>query len=228
MFHDKGTATGRGTAGHKVMELQRNSAIRAHVHRLGDGTGSGNLSKDGVARLFDRLRERGTGAYGLSDVSQLEHALQSAMLAEAQGGSSALIIAALLHDIGHLATDADAALADIGIDDRHELAGARMLDRVFGPEVADPVRLHVAAKRYLCAVEPDYFARLSEDSVRSLALQGGPFGVAGQAAFVAEPGHGAAMALRRVDDLATLQDLATPTLNDYRAMADELAAAHVA
>ncbi|MDF1721994.1 MAG: HD domain-containing protein [Minwuia sp.] len=181
------------------------------------------MAMNDVEKLFARLQVRGTGAYGLSDVSQLEHALQCAMLAEAQGGDSTLIIAALLHDIGHLATDTDEALADQGIDDRHELAGARILDRVFGPGVADPVRLHVAAKRYLCAVEPDYFERLSDDSVRSLELQGGLFGAADQSAFVAEPGHRAAIALRRIDDMAKVQGLTTPTLAEYRAMADELA-----
>lgn len=182
------------------------------------------MGANGVERLFNCLRVRGTGAYGLSDVSQIEHALQSAMLAEAQGGATALIIAALFHDIGHLATDADVALADTGIDDRHERTGARILDRVFGPAVANPVRLHVAAKRYLCAVESDYFERLSDDSVRSLTLQGGPFDAAGQAAFLAEPGHRAAITLRRIDDLAKVPDLTTPTLNDYRDMADEVAA----
>ena len=176
-----------------------------------------------VDRLFTRLAERGTGQYGLSDVSQLEHALQSAMLAEANGADDALVIAALFHDIGHLFTDTDQALADRGIDDRHEVAGARTLGLAFGPEVADPVRLHVAAKRYLCTVEPDYFDRLSADSVRSLELQGGTMDTAERAAFEAEPGHQAAISLRRIDDAAKVTGLETPALEDYRRMAEGLA-----
>ncbi len=179
-----------------------------------------------VERLFTRLAERGSGSYGLSDVSQLEHALQSATLAEAQGGDDALVIAALLRDIGHLVTDTDEALAERGIDDRHEVAGARTLDLVFGPSVADPVRLHVAAKRYLCTVEPDYFDLLSADPVRSLELQGGLMDEAERTAFEAEPGHRAAIKLRRIDDAAKVPGMETPVLQDYRDMADGLAAAH--
>ncbi|MDF1735005.1 MAG: HD domain-containing protein [Minwuia sp.] len=182
------------------------------------------MTTGAVDRIFTRLAERGSGSYGLSEVSQLEHALQSAMLAEAQGGNDALIMAALLHDIGHLVSDADEALADKGIDDRHEVAGARTLGLVFGPEVADPVRLHVAAKRYLCTVEPDYFDLLSADSVRSLELQGGAMAPAEQAAFEAEPGHRAAILLRRIDDAAKVPGMETPVLQDYRDMAERLAA----
>ncbi len=185
------------------------------------------MAINAVERLFTRLAERGSGSYGLSEVSQLEHALQSATLAEAQGGDDALVIAALLHDIGHLVTDTDTALADQGIDDRHEVAGARTLGLVFGPGVADPVRLHVAAKRYLCTVEPDYFDLLSADSVRSLELQGGIMDHAEQAAFEAEPGHRAAILLRRVDDAAKVPGMETPVLQDYRDMANSLAAAHL-
>jgi phosphonate degradation associated HDIG domain protein len=178
-----------------------------------------------VDEFFERLERRGHGAYGLSSVSQLEHALQSAALAERRGLSDALVIAALFHDIGHLRTATDEALADRGIDDRHEHAGAAILARVFGPAVSEPVRLHVAAKRYLCTVEADYFDRLSADSVRSLALQGGKMDAAGVAAFEAEPHFAAGVALRRIDEEAKVPGLAVPGLEHYRERATRLGSA---
>src|SRR5581483_1392329 len=107
--------------------------------------------------------------YGLSSVSQLQHALQAALLAEQSGSDAALITAALLHDVGHMVHGLGEDPAADGVDDRHEALGHAYLSRHFGPEVTEPVRLHVAAKRYLCGTEPDYFARLAPDSVRSLA-----------------------------------------------------------
>jgi phosphonate degradation associated HDIG domain protein len=145
---------------------------------------------------------RATRRYGLADINQLQHALQSAALAERQGEDAAMIAAALLHDIGHMIHDQGEDPAAAGIDDRHEIGGADWLAERFGPEVSDPVRLHVAAKRYLVSTEPDYAARLSVDSVRSLALQGGIMDAAAQAAFRAEPHAAAALRLRRIDEAA--------------------------
>lgn len=175
-----------------------------------------------VDELFGRLAARGAGVYGLSAVTQLEHALQSAALAQKQGLGEALTIAALFHDIGHLRTASDESLADRGIDDRHEHAGATILCRLFGPEVSEPVRLHVAAKRYLCTVEPDYFGRLSPDSVRSLGLQGGKLSPAERAAFESEPHFRSGVALRRIDDQAKVPGLAVLGLQHYREMAIRL------
>jgi predicted HD phosphohydrolase len=177
-----------------------------------------------VEGLFDRLGSRGNGAYGLSAVTQLEHGLQSAALAVERNLGDAAAIGALFHDIGHLRTATDEALADRGIDDRHEHSGAAILARVFGPEVSAPVRLHVAAKRYLCTVEEDYYSRLSPDSVRSLELQGGRMSAEEVAAFEAEPHFEAAVALRRIDEEAKVPGLAVPGLEAYRAMAEALAA----
>nr|MBX2826432.1 metal-dependent phosphohydrolase [Gammaproteobacteria bacterium] len=106
-----------------------------------------------IDHLFTRLAERGTGAYGLSDVTQLDHALQSAALAQQQGLSDAMIIAALFHDVGHLVYDQDVHLAEDGIDDKHEESSANALLPLFGEAVSEPVRLHVASKRYLCSTE---------------------------------------------------------------------------
>jgi len=121
------------------------------------------------------------------------HMLQAGALAEAAGAEGALVAAALLHDVGHLRGETD---------DQHGPAGARWLSRWFGEAVTEPVRLHVAAKRYLCAAEPGYFGLLSAESVRTLALQGGPMAPAEQAAFEALPHARAAVAVRRWDDAA--------------------------
>ena len=100
-----------------------------------------------VEGLFDRMTNRGEGVYGLSTVSQVAHGEQSAALAVERGLGDALTVAALFHDIGHLRTATDAALAQRGIDDRHETVGARLLDEVFGPDVREPVRLHGSGSR---------------------------------------------------------------------------------
>src|ERR1700676_4706931 len=120
------------------------------------------------------IEGKGHRLYGLSAINQRAHALQAASLAEQAGCDAALITACLLHDIGHMVHDLGEDPAKDAIDDKHEELGHAWLTRWFGPEVTEPVRLHVAAKRYLCAAEPEYFAKLSSDSLRSLALQGGP------------------------------------------------------
>ena len=122
-----------------------------------------------------------------------EHMLQAGALAEAAGAPGALVAAALLHDVGHLRNEAE---------DRHGEAGARWLSQWFGAAVTEPVRLHVPAKRYLCAVEPGYFGLLSEESVRTLARQGGPMTPAEAAAFEALPHARDAVSVRRWDDEA--------------------------
>ncbi len=154
-------------------------------------------------------------------VSALNHALQCAQLAEDAHADAALVTAALLHDVGHFV-----AIADIGekddIDDVHELRGVAVLVRDFPPAVIEPIRLHVAAKRYLTAVEPTYLGGLSPASVHSLAQQGGPFRGAEIARFEALPFAQDAVRLRRWDDLAKRPDWQTPTLAYYLALADEV------
>ena len=124
-----------------------------------------------IRRLF---AERGDSAYGGEAVSQREHALQAAHFARQSGATAASITAALLHDIGHLLHHLPDDAPDEGVDDLHEQLAGRWLARWFGAEVVEPVRMHVDAKRYLCAVEPDYQQQLSPPSLVSLALQGGP------------------------------------------------------
>jgi len=144
-----------------------------------------------IAELFARW---GDEHYG-EDVSQLEHALQCASLARDSGADDALVVAALLHDIGHLLEMEGSAASN-----RHEVAGVAFLSRFFPESVTDPVALHVEAKRYLCAVEPSYEAALSDASRASLRLQGGAMAVGEAQAIAVRPDFGRAVALRRWDD----------------------------
>ncbi len=164
--------------------------------------------------LLDIFVGRATRRYGLSEINQLQHALQSAALAEADDAPPATVLASLLHDVGHMVHDLGEDPASRGVDDRHEALGAAWLAERFGPEVSEPVRLHVAAKRFLCATEPDYFGRLSPDSVRSLALQGGPMSAEEVAAFRAGSLCAEAVRLRRYDEAAKDPYARTPDF-DY-------------
>lgn len=166
----------------------------------------------------------GMRRYGLQSVSQLEHALQAAALAERQGEAAEMVIASLLHDIGHMVHRMGDAPAERGIDDHHEAIGAKRLARLFGRGVSEPVRLHVAAKRYLCAFEPGYASLLSPESVRSLALQGGTMGGDEREAFEAEPFWREAVRLRRYDEGAKIADLDVPGIEAYSARARSLLA----
>ena len=158
---------------------------------------------------------RGGRRYAGEPVSQLEHALQAAALAEAEAADDALVTAALLHDLGHLIVDDDAPTTLDGIDDLHQYQVVPFLRGLFGDDVLDPIRLHVDAKRYLCAVDPGYLAQLSPDSVRSLRLQGGVFDAAAVARFEAQPQAQRAARLRRWDDQAKSPDIATPSLAHF-------------
>lgn len=159
--------------------------------------------------------EAGAAHYG-EGVSQREHAVQAAWLAEQAGAPAVLIAAALLHDIGHLLHGLPEDIAAHGIDGHHEEVGAAWLERHFLPSAVTAVRLHVAAKRYLVAIEPGYAATLSPASARSLALQGGPMDAQACRAFRALPGAAEAVALRLWDDAAKQVGLATPPLSRWR------------
>ena len=152
--------------------------------------------------LLDIFVGRATKRYGLSAINQLQHALQAAAHAETDGAPPATVLASLLHDVGHMVHTLGEDPAGRGIDDVHEELGAKWLAERFGPEVSEPVRLHVAAKRYLCAVESDYFGKLSPDSVRSLKLQGGVMSLDELKMFRANPHHAEAVRLRRYDEAA--------------------------
>lgn len=171
---------------------------------------------DPIGEIFDVLERRGGADYGGERVTQLEHALQCATLAEEAGADAPLITAALLHDIGHLVHDLGPSPAAHGIDDRHEIRGWHWLTGRFGAAVSEPVRLHVDAKRYLTAIDPYYLAMLSPASVRSLDLQGGPFSAEQAAAFIGQPFAPAAVRLRRRDEGAKHPGRRTPGLAHFR------------
>lgn len=169
-----------------------------------------------VDRIIELFATKGHDAYVGEPVSQLEHALQSAHHAESLGASDALVVAALLHDIGHLMHKLPEDAADHGVDTRHEHLGQAWLARYFGAEVTEPIALHVPAKRYLCATDAQYQSQLSPASVQSLALQGGPLGDDEVRAFEQHPFYREAVTLRRCDDLAKVPNLAVPPLDHYR------------
>ncbi|MDR3632978.1 MAG: HD domain-containing protein [Isosphaeraceae bacterium] len=168
-----------------------------------------------VPEIFRLFAERGDSAYGGEAVSQAEHALQAAHFACQAGAPPALITAALLHDVGHLLHNLPDDAPDRGVDDRHEELGRRWLARWFGADVVEPVRLHVDAKRYLCATEPSYLGQLSEPSLISLRLQGGPMSPAEVEQFRASPHALGAVALRRWDDTAKVPGLVVPGIEEY-------------
>ncbi|GAA0763791.1 HD domain-containing protein [Actinomadura yumaensis] len=174
-----------------------------------------------VSELSDLFARLGRLHYG-EDVTQLEHAVQTAHHAQADGAPPALVAAALLHDVGHMMQKAGEDAADRGIDTRHEQISAGYLARAFGPEVTEPVRLHVAAKRCLAATAPGYVDRLSAASLQSLALQGGPMSPAEVEEFMALPAAEAALRLRRYDELGKAQGVEVAGFEAYRQLLCDL------
>lgn len=158
--------------------------------------------------------KRGADNYG-EGVSQLEHALQCGACAERDGASAALIAATLLHDIGHMLHDLPQDIADKGIDTEHESLGSAWLSQHFGPEVTEPVRLHVAAKRYLATVEKGYYELLSAASIQSLKLQGGLMTPEETRKYEAERFAADAIKLRRWDDEGKIVGAKTPDLGHF-------------
>lgn len=177
-----------------------------------------------VDDLMALLAGAGALRYGDEAVSQLAHALQCAVLAERANAPDSLVAAALLHDIGHLVGKGDEGEAGRGVDRRHEAVAAGYLSRLFPDSVIAPIRLHVAAKQYLCHAEPIYFERLSPASVTSLRVQGGPHDADAAASFIARPYAADAVRLRRWDDEAKDPDARTPELASYRGLLERLAA----
>ncbi|KAF1050784.1 MAG: hypothetical protein GAK43_02682 [Stenotrophomonas maltophilia] len=171
-----------------------------------------------IDEIAERFAAFGEEPYGEA-ISQLQHALQCATLAERGGCADSLIAAALLHDIGHLY---ESPLAPLDLDQRHEETGAQRLREAFGEAVWQPVRLHVAAKRYLCGIDAHYHASLSSASRTSLALQGGPFDDHQVDAFLRAPYAQDAITLRRLDDLGKDPAMRTPELSHFMPLLERL------
>ncbi len=171
-----------------------------------------------VDRVFEVLATGGATAYFGEPVTQLEHSLQAAAIIRRNGSEQTLVAAALLHDLGHMLHHEGEDAADRGLDTQHEELGAAALGGHLPDSVLDPIRMHVAAKRYLCFAEPEYMAGLSPASVESLALQGGPMTAAEAEAFLRWPHARAAVELRRADDAAKVAGLTVPGLDSYRAL----------
>jgi len=178
--------------------------------------------------ILDRLEQlfttRGTELYLGEPVTIAEHMLQCAALAQAQGAADALIAAALLHDIGHFTAREDEGS---GVADwKHEESGAAILEGHFPPVVVASVRLHVAAKRYLCATGTRYFDKLSGASKHSLSLQGGPMSASEAAMFEALPYHREAIRIRLWDDWGKEQGRKTPGFGDFRPLLQRVLPEH--
>ena len=168
--------------------------------------------------IFSIFASRGSAAYFGEPVSMTQHCLQAAHCAQLEQAPASLIVAALLHDIGHLVVDVPDDIADWTSDALHEKVGSDWLATRFGPEVSEPVRLHVPAKRYLCATRPSYLAKLSPASVITLKLQGGVMSAAEVAAFETESFFKDAIRIREWDDRGKVAGSDTPDLASYRAL----------
>jgi phosphonate degradation associated HDIG domain protein len=181
-----------------------------------------------LAEIEDLFTRRGAEAYLGEPVTVAQHMLQCAALAQSEGAAEPLVAAALLHDIGHLTSPLGEYTSTDTFDRRHEEAGAAALAGAFPQEVVEAVRMHVAAKRYLCATDPAYHGRLTPASQHTLSLQGGPMSPAEAEAFRARPHHAAAVQVRLWDDGG--KDAARTTLSfaDFRPLLRRLIETHAA
>lgn len=172
-----------------------------------------------ISRIFEAFQKRGNDKYGDEVVTQLQHAIQCADLAKDANQSPQLIVAALLHDLGHILPDSDLPEnCQTNLDDKHEEVGHQFLMQYFGPSIADPVRMHVAAKRYLCTKDAKYEQILSPTSLKSYYDQGGPMSPEEMADFESEPHFEQALKLRGWDDTAKSADIPMSELEDFRGL----------
>jgi len=179
-----------------------------------------SLSVSAISALY---AAKGGRMYSGEPVTQLEHALQSAWLAERAGAAESLVAASLLHDIGHMVNDRGETPTERGVDDLHQYHALAVLRGLFPEAVLEPIRWHVDAKRYLCRARPEYHDALSPDSKRSLVLQGGVFSTQEAEAFAARPRADDAVQLRLWDDLAKVAGERTPDWAHFEAILERVA-----
>jgi phosphonate degradation associated HDIG domain protein len=177
---------------------------------------------DTPTTLLELLSSQGGDSYFGEPVTVLEHSLEAAFFAREANSTDALVVAALLHDVGHLLHQQGEHIADQGIDTQHEELAHHVLSTHFPASVTEPIRLHVAAKRYLCFADPAYLDALSPSSHQSLVLQGGPMSADEASAFLALPFAPEAIALRRWDDEAKIPSLAVPPAESYLPLIEAL------
>lgn len=180
-----------------------------------------------VAFLGDIFDRRGDEEYLGEPVTMTEHMLQGATIAEQNGQPEEIIVGALLHDIGHFTSEFGTFSMDDTEDRHHEDAGAEVLEQFFPSVITDCVRYHVAAKRYLCATKPEYFNRLSEASVHSLNLQGGPMSAEEAAAFETNPNLPQIIAVRYLDEAGKRADMQTPDFWHFAPMVQRMVDRHM-
>lgn len=184
---------------------------------------SGETIVDFIGSIFDR---RGTEEYLGEPVTMGEHMLQGATLAEQAGQAEEIIVGALLHDIGHFTSEFGTFTMHDTEDRHHEDAGARVLERFFPSVITDCVRYHVAAKRYLCTTNPAYFQKLSEASIHSLNLQGGPMNAEEVAQFEKNPNLRQIIAVRYLDDAGKHPNMPTPDYWHFAPMVQRMVDRH--
>jgi len=172
--------------------------------------------------ILDLFARRGNDEYMGEAVSMAQHMEQTAACAVADGATNDLVIAALLHDIGHFVGDFPIDALESGNDNLHELAGAKFLETCYPASVTEPIRLHVAAKKYLCALDEQYFAQLSAASVQSLQVQGGPMSEAEIETFESSPYHQAAIKLRHYDEEGKVAGVDIKSAQSYQNMLQSL------
>ena len=223
-------------ADHNVPTTDRSRGIADPISRTQVDALDANCAEFGITefRMSDLRQElldifvcRATKRYGLSGVNQLQHALQCAAHAEADDAPPATVLACLLHDVGHMIHTLGENPAGRGVDDVHEQLGADWLAERFGPDVSEPVRLHVAAKRYLCATDPTYFGKLSAASVHTLSLQGGPMQPREIAEFERHPFYREAVRVRLWDEGGKTPGVRTPPFSHYVPLLQRVVDRHV-
>jgi predicted HD phosphohydrolase len=169
-----------------------------------------------ITKLFNWIKDEGRTKYDES-VTQLDHSIQTAMLARKYNAKSSLVVASLLHDIGHIILNENDLKVDfLHLDLNHEIVGAKWLEKVFPESVTEPIKLHVPAKRYLCTIDKNYYKKLSFSSKKSFNLQGGIMNNEEENEFLNNNYYMDALKLRKWDEKAKKKNMTMLPINDFK------------